>query len=800
MLKLSKRRSLKDAKVKTEISQTKYIPYKGHWDDNIIITKKNELMMVMKVDGFSFETADDDDLDVKKTILNTLFKSVASGNYALYFHIIRKRDYSIVGGEFENFFAYELNEKWKEKQKSKVSFKNDIYISIVHKQDTEGSVGKTVSMVNKINATDKDAKDAALKDAAKSLREICGRLLGSLKSYKARLLGIRYTEKGAYSEIFEFLGTIINGGVHSNMLVPTVNADKYLSKQRVYFGKRTLEIRDEKGNSRFGGAITIKEYPSYTFAGMLDRLIQLPFEMIITHVFYFSNRSAAITSMQLQQNRMRSAKDKSISQTEQLTIAMDMAQSGEIAFGRHHLSVFAFKDNLEDLDLALNDIYSEIVNVNITPAREQGTLQGSFWAQLPCNPEFIARPSVINTLNLVGLCTLHNYPYGKIEGNHWGPAVTTLDTTSGTPFYFSFHVRDVGHTMIIGPTGAGKTVLLGFLAAQSLKFKPDLFFFDKDRGAEIMIRAIGGSHTSLEPSGKMGFNPFKLDDTPENREFLLELMIALCSESGKHDLTPEEKEKIVEAINGNYKLPYEARKLSNVVPFLGLEKPGSIASRIKTWHSGEARSGIFDNDEDSLSFEGKKVHGFEMAPILEVPDCLGPVLLYIFHRINMTLTGSPTIIVLDEAWALLDNPVFAPKIKNWLKVLRKLNGMVIFATQSPEDVAKSRISETLVQQTATQIFLANMKGTSMYRDVFKLSNREFAIVKYTDPGSRFFLVKQGEDSVVARIDLAGMREFIEVLSARSDTIRILDKVREEVGDEPEKWLQIFRKRVIEEVE
>ncbi|HCR85856.1 MAG TPA: VirB4 family type IV secretion/conjugal transfer ATPase, partial [Alphaproteobacteria bacterium] len=267
--------------------------------------------------------------------------------------------------------------------------------------------------------------------------------------------------------------------------------------------------------------------------------------------------------------------------------------------------------------------------------------------------------------------------------------------------------------------------------------------------------------------------------------------------SGKYELTPEEREKIVEAINGNYKLPYEKRVLRNIVPFLGLEKPGSIASRIKLWHSGESRAGIFDNDEDSLSFAGKKVHGFEMAPILEVPDCLGPVLLYIFHRINLTLTGSPTIIVLDEAWALLDNPVFAPKIKNWLKVLRKLNGMVVFATQSPEDVAKSRISETLVQQTSTQIFLANMKGTSMYRDVFRLSNREFAIVKYTDPGSRFFLVKQNEDSVVARVDLNGMGEFIEVLSARSNTIRLLDKIREEVGDDPEVWLPIFRKKVLE---
>ena len=795
-MKFKRRKSIKEDKCRSEISQTKFIPFQGHWDENIIITKNNELMSTIQVEGFSFETADDDDLDIKKEILNTLFKSVAGGDCALYFHIIRKRESASVPGDFDNKFCRKLNDAWREKHEGKISFKNDLYVTVVKKEDTEGAVGKTAGMFSKITqVADAEAQDIVMRDKAKSLKEITSRLMGSLKSYKPKLLGIRENEKGSFSEVFEFFGQIINGGIHSNMMVPTTNADKYLSKQRIYFGKTALEMRDEKGQSRFGGAITIKEYPSSTNAGMLDSLLQLPFEMIVTHAFYFSNRGAAITQMGLQQSRMRSAGDKSISQTEQLTIAMDMAQSGEIGFGKHHMSVFVYRDDLEDLEMNLSDIYSKMVDVSITPTKESFTLQGSFWAQLPTNFEYIARPSVINTLNLVGLCSLHNYPYGKRVGNHWGPAVTDLDTTSGTPFYFNFHVRDVGHSMIIGPTGAGKTVMLGFLAAMSQKYKPDMFFFDKDRGAEIMIRAIGGTFTILNPAKKMGFNPLKLEDSPENREFLFELLTALASESGKYDLTPEEKEQIIEAIKGNYKLPFEARVLRNIAPFFGLEKPGSIASRLRVWHSGEARAGVFDNDEDGLSFDGKRVHGFEMAPILESPDALGPVLLYVFHRINMTLTGSPTVIILDEAWALLDNPVFAPKIKNWLKVLRKLNGMVVFATQSPEDVANSRISETLVQQTSTQIFLANMKATSVYQEVFKLSNREYALIKYTDPGSRYFLVKQGEDSVVARIDLSGMEDYIEVLSARADTVRILDKIIDKTGDNPDDWLDEFIKQV-----
>ena len=108
-----------------------------------------------------------------------------------------------------------------------------------------------------------------------------------------------------------------------------------------------------------------------------------------------------------------------------------------------------------------------------------------------------------------------------------------------------------------------------------------------------------------------------------------------------------------------------------------------------------------------------RVFGFEMAELLKDPVALSPVLLYIFHRINISLDGSRTMIVLDEAWALIDNPVFAPKIKDWLKVLRKLNTFVIFATQSVEDATKSQISDTLIQQTSTQIFLPNLKATDI---------------------------------------------------------------------------------------
>ena len=224
--------------------------------------------------------------------------------------------------------------------------------------------------------------------------------------------------------------------------------------------------------------------------------------------------------------------------------------------------------------------------------------------------------------------------------------------------------------------------------------------------------------------------------------------------------------------------------------------PGTLAGRLEMWHSDGSHAKLFDNEVDMIDFFSAKAFGFEMGEILKDKASIGPVLLYLFHRINSSLDGTPTMIILDEAWALIDNPIFAPKIKDWLKVLRKLNAFVVFATQSVEDATKSDISDTLVQQTATQIYLPNLKATEAYKTAFMLSEREFQLIKTIDPGSRYFLIKQDNGGVIARIDLTGMTDVINVLSGRADTVLLLDDIIRELGsDKPEDWLPIFYKRV-----
>jgi type IV secretion system protein VirB4 len=623
------------------------------------------------------------------------------------------------------------------------------------------------------------------------LEETTSRILNGFTPYNSKLLGLIETDDGVFSELLDFFARIVNGNYSYKLSIPTIGLDHYLPMSRLYFGKKYLEIRHQN-EIKYAGIVSIKEYRNSTYPGMFDGFMQLPFEFIISQSFEFVDRAQAISSMQLQQRRLIQSEDVATSQIGEIDQALDSAMSGDFAFGEHHFTILCIADNLKLLENYLSLASVELSNVGINSVRERMNLEPAYWAQLPCNFDYAVRRSKVNTLNLASFVSFHNYPSGNRKGNHWGDAVTIFDTSSGTPYFFNFHIRDVGHTMIIGPTGAGKTLLLTFLCAQSRKFNCNLFFFDKDYGAKIFINAIGGKHLEPTLSKSSGFNPFQLPDTTNNRSFLVEFLTVLATHNGDR-LSPDDLDKINQAVNGNYNLDYKDRKLSNVIPFLGIGGPDSLLGKMSIWYGDGSHSRLFDNESDLTNFEAGKIFGIEMSHILDDNKSLAPTLIYLFHLINNSLDGSPTMIVLDEAWALIDNPVFAPKIKNWLKVLRKFNAFVIFATQSVEDAAKSSISDTLVQQTSSQIFLPNLKATSVYQEVFMLSEREFSLVKSTDPSSRFFLLKQDNNGVIARINLAGMTDFINILSGRTETLSLFNDLIEKKGADPQNWVEDFFK-------
>ncbi|MFN5382900.1 MAG: VirB4 family type IV secretion/conjugal transfer ATPase [Alphaproteobacteria bacterium] len=803
-MRFSKMRPEREDVAQLEYPTNGFIPYKGYWNDKTLLTHGNDLIQIVKISGFSFETADDEDLDIKKDLRNLLFKGMSDGGVELYFHIVRRQEQlyadDYVSLDMPDGFATYLDQKWAEKNRYKKAFINELYISVIKTPSSTGALSGIEDVVKAVIRTaDHEAWQIAMNESYEALEEATGRVVNSLRQYSAQILQVVQTKDGSYSEIAEFLYRVINCGESTKCMLSPLPLASQLVSHRLYFGAKAIELKKQDGSVKYAGMISMKEYGPKTWPGMLDQFLDMPFEFVITQSFDFINRQVAIGEMQLQQNRMIQAGDKAVSQIYEIGIALDKAMSGEIGFGKHHLTVMCMSNNIKELESILSIAAVEVTNMGGIGVRERVNMEPAFWGQLPGNKDFIVRQSTINTQNLASMNSLHNFPVGQPKNNHWGDSVTVFDTTSGTPFYFNFHVRDVGHTMIIGPTGAGKTVLMNFLCAQAQKYKCRLFFFDKDRGAQIFIKALSGNYTIIDPSKPCGFNPLQLPDTGENRTFLLDWLKLLVTTHGEV-ITSDDVAALSNAVSGNYKLEQRDRKLSNIAPFLGIGGPGTLAGRLAMWYGNGSHAKVFDNDQDVIDFAKASVFGFEMAELLKDYASLNPALSYIFHRISISLDGTPTMIVLDEAWALIDNPVFAPRIRDWLKVLRKLNTFVVFATQSVEDATKSEISDTLVQQTATQIFLPNLKATDVYRKVFMLSEREFRLIKTTDPSTRYFLLKQGNDSVVARVDLSGMTDVINILSGRANTVVILDEVIKQYGDDPSIWMPIFNKRVQETME
>ena len=481
---------------------------------------------------------------------------------------------------------------------------------------------------------------------------------------------------------------------------------------------------------------------------------------------------------------------------EGVAFARDRLATGQAVFGEHHKTLMPLVSSLAQLPREVSEIGAELSAVNMAWVREDLGCEPAFWAQMPGNFSYIARRAMISSSNFAGFFSAHNFPTGERAGMKWGRPIALLETTSQTAYWMNFHAPSgLGHFSVIGPSGSGKTVALSFLLAQAMRVepRPRCVFFDKDRGGEIFIRALGGRYESLEAGVPTGFNPFQLVDTPENRAFLVRLVSFMLRPSDR-PLNTLEMSVITDAIVSMYRHDAAHRSLANLPELLKGRMEASVEgleARIKPWLKGGEYGWLFSAANDQLSWDNP-VAGFDMTKILDNPTLRTAALLYIFHRVRETLTGDPVLIFLDEGWRLLDDLVFVEFIKDLLKTARKLNGVIGFGTQSAGDVVNSKISDTLIEQTAINLFFPNSKADeNAYRGKFGLSEKEFDWVRTTQPESRCFLVKRATDSVVVRLNLTGMPDLIKVLSGTASSVAELDELRAKVGDDPALWLPMF---------
>ncbi|MGN6776036.1 VirB4 family type IV secretion/conjugal transfer ATPase [Rhizobium sp.] len=772
-----------------ELEPETFIPYVRHVDETVIALESRALLAMIAVEGVSFETIDPIDLNSLQRDLNTLYRNIADERLAIWTHLIRRRDNTYPDGAFTNPFSAALNGRYRERMVSEDLFRNDLYLTLLWHPGRD-PVEQLANLLSRVRKAQRAAVELD-EDSLKHLRDKVTDVTAGLRRFGPRVLSL-YDQNGIlFSEPSEVLHQLI-GGRREPIPLTEGRISSAIYSDRVIFGRETVEIRDE-GTSRYAGMFGFKEYPARTKVGMLDGILTAPFELILTQSFAFRSKTDARTIMGRKQNQMVSAVDKAASQIEELDAAMDELESNRFVLGEHHLTLGVFASSVKDLADNLAKARSHLTNGGAVVAREDLGLEAAWWAQLPGNFRYRARSGAITSRNFAALSPFHSYPMGQKDGNEWGPAVAMLKTASGSPFYFNFHYGDLGNTFVCGPSGAGKTVLLNFMLSQLEKHDPHMVFFDKDRGADLFVRAAGGTYLPLKNGLPTGCAPLKaLELTPENKIFLARFIAKLAG-TAVRDFSVGDVSDIALAIDGLADLPNQQRTIGALRTFLNNTDPEGIAARLRRWERGGPLGWVFDNEVDEIGI-GAKFLGYDMTDFLDNEEICNPLMAYLFYRVEQLIDGRRIIIVIDEFWKALQDESFLDLAQNKLKTIRKQNGLMLFATQSPRDAINSPIAHTIIEQCPTQVFLPNSRGDrDDYVCGFKLTEREFELVaRELTAESRRFIVKQGHNSVVAELNLNGFGDELAILSGRTANVELAEAIRAELGDDRDEWLRIFQ--------
>lgn len=795
--------------MKAELPLSINIPFASHISKTTIKNNSGDYVRVFRLAGIAHESADDDDINAWHEQLGYYLRSIASPHLAVWSHVVRREEQTYPAGEYKPGFARDLDAKYRAHCLAGAKMMvNELYITLVYRPSSN-RVEKLFGKFERLSRESMLSDQLAAIDALDELEE---NLKVALSRYDTEVLGVYEHNGHMYSEMLEFFGFLVNGE-WQRMPLPKGNLRRFIATSRPFFGTESLAYKTPIG-TRYGAMLGIKEYPSITGPGMLDELLSQPYEFILTQSFVFMTKQDAQRMLERQRDVMINAGDLAESQIEEITDALDDLISNRFVYGHYHFSLQVLANTANELRIFVGQARTVLSDTSMVVAREDSANEAAYWAQLPGNFDFRTRPAPVTSRNFAGMSAYHNYPAGKRERNHWGPAVTLLRTASGAPLYFNFHRFDIGSTTITGPTGSGKTATQNFMISQLQKFEPTTVFIDLNEGAKIFVNAMRGRYQSLKNGVATGWNPFQLPKNERNLTFvdmwLRNLVTRRDGEGHPIALSTKELSDISKAVAGvmgtiagvNGKTDTEGlnqadRRLTQALSFLDPTDTEGVYYRIQRWTAGQPLGWVFDNATDNLDFDACKMFGFDMTELLNNDEVRTSALQYLMFRMDSVMDGRRFVCFMDEFWRLLMDAIFEDFANNKLKTIRKLNGFLVFGTQSPKDTLKSRIAHTIIEQCLTHIFLPNPKAKREdYIDGFHCSEREYEIIKTLPEGSRQFLVKQGHNSVVAELNLKGFDDELAVLSGTAANNALMDQIMDEVGDDPDVWLPIFHERRI----
>jgi len=542
-------------------------------------------------------------------------------------------------------------------------------------------------------------------------------------------------------------------------------------------------------------SLSITGFPAVTVPGMLDELNRLSF------AYRWTTRAICLDKVSAQRmlNRIRRlwfAKRKSLAaiikevMTNEASVLVDNDAANKSAeadqalqdlgadlagFAYVTTTITVLGASARDADLKLAAI-ERIVRGRDFACIAEGLNGVEAWlGSIPGNAYANVRQPPISTLNLAHIMPVSAVWAGPDRDLHFGAAPLFHARTEGsTPFRFSLHVGDVGHCLVVGPTGAGKSVLLALMALQFRRYRDaQLFAFDHGGSIRAATLGVGGEWHDLggSLSGEapaLALQPLARIDELDERAWAADWLAAILTREG-FAITPEVKEYLWSALGNLADAPVEQRTLSGLAVLIQ-------ASGLKRALAPYTLSGPYGRllDGDHEKFGTSDAQAFETEGLIGTPAAPA-VLAYLFHRIARRLEGQPTLILIDEGWLALDDPMFGRQLKEWLKTLRKKNASVVFATQSLADIEGSAIAPAIIESCPTRIFLANERALEpqihgIYRR-FGLNDRQIEIIAGATP-KRDYYCQSALGNRLFDLGLGPLALAFAAASSRSDMTAI----------------------------
>jgi type IV secretion system protein VirB4 len=768
-------------------------PYNYHVTDTIVALDDGRVSFTVRTKGVPFEVISDNVLENNFDSLNTFLLNIAKSTgsrLAVWAHLDHFQTEFKTDYKFSYEWMRDFSNRYMGKFLGAEIFENDFYLTFVLKPSMN------------------DNQDECVRE----LEEVQLIVTQSLAMYECDVL-TSYTHEGnLFSEVYEFFGYLYNG-FKERIPVTSLPMRQVVESSTLHHGYKLIETRFPDRGNRFSAFADLKDFPEPTTRGKFNPLLQLKFPFLLCLSFTFINTADAIKMINQTLNKMESAGDEAVEQMTDMALGKGAIMSGEVYFGELHGALVVHgntEKQAEDRAASARTTLSGSCGTLFLPAALSAP--ETFYSLFPGNVKNRPRPMPKTTRNLLGLFSMNTYSSGKQYGNPIGDgsAIMPLQTSVNGVYHLNYHwsmpgvdvvgEKRAGHVLLLGATGAGKTTVQTTSLAFMERFDPKFFGIDKDGSMRGYVEASGGTYFALAEGMPTGLNPFQLPDTPQNRSFLYDLVNA-CGRKAGQDVPAEDTKDIKRAVDNVMELDFPLRRFGVLIQSVPDRGENCLRRRLEDWCYGEVDGRYayaLDNPTNLFDWEHFRRIAFDVSDFLvEGHPATEPILSYLFHlKKLMQRDGSLMATVIEEFWIPINYPTTAKQILDSLKTGRRRGEFIMLVSQSPEDAIKSPLLPAILQQTPTKIYLPNPDAEFITPDgggySRLLTKKEFQQLKKLGLYSRMFLIKQGSQSCVAKLDLHGMGDDIAVLAMAQDDFPLLEAAKAQAGHHPDQWVPAFK--------